>query len=235
MLFDLVGKATIEAIAIKRGRSDDAVVSASLRLRWDGQQAAPVAAALGAERVEDVAMFHEDEVDDPDRNARFIRMGAVPIGTTYAGKHTLQIADFSVRAQKVSRIAAMPVGLGLWVVSASILIDNPPSSMLEVLAEMLHAEVRTALRMDAELQLEGGGRVEPAAATDADADELLLQAIEHVQSTGRATISGVQRALRIGYNRAARLVESMEMHGIVTTPDKAGARRVIAATTTTEN
>ena len=48
-----------------------------------------------------------------------------------------------------------------------------------------------------------------------DADPLYDQAVEFVVQTRKASISGVQRRFKIGYNRAARLVEEMERTGVV--------------------
>jgi S-DNA-T family DNA segregation ATPase FtsK/SpoIIIE len=63
---------------------------------------------------------------------------------------------------------------------------------------------------------------------DAEADPLYDQAVEIVVKSRRASISLVQRNLRIGYNRAARLVEQMEAAGIVTAMQSNGNREVIA-------
>ncbi|HMB58524.1 MAG TPA: DNA translocase FtsK 4TM domain-containing protein [Xanthomonadales bacterium] len=60
-------------------------------------------------------------------------------------------------------------------------------------------------------------------------DELYDQAVAIVTKTRRASISSVQRQLRIGYNRAARLVEEMEAAGIVSAPEHNGQREVLAA------
>jgi S-DNA-T family DNA segregation ATPase FtsK/SpoIIIE len=49
-----------------------------------------------------------------------------------------------------------------------------------------------------------------------------------VTSSRRASISGVQRHLRIGYNRAARLIEQMEADGVVSAPQHNGTREVLA-------
>ena len=59
-------------------------------------------------------------------------------------------------------------------------------------------------------------------------DEKYDEAVEIVTSTGQASISGLQRRLRIGYNRAARMIEQMERDGIVTPTDNMGRRQVIA-------
>ena len=58
-------------------------------------------------------------------------------------------------------------------------------------------------------------------------DELLPKAIALVRDHGRASISMLQRRLRIGYSRAARLVETMEKMGIVgPSPEGGGSRAV---------
>ena len=75
-------------------------------------------------------------------------------------------------------------------------------------------------------EAEEGGELEGGA--DAEADALYDQAVEIVVKSRRASISLVQRHLRIGYNRAARLVEQMERAGIVTPMQSNGNREVIA-------
>jgi S-DNA-T family DNA segregation ATPase FtsK/SpoIIIE len=59
-------------------------------------------------------------------------------------------------------------------------------------------------------------------------DPLMDQAIEIVSSAGKASASYLQRRLKIGYNRAARMVEAMERRGIVGPQDGSKARRVIS-------
>lgn len=66
------------------------------------------------------------------------------------------------------------------------------------------------------------------ASLDTEADPLYDQAVEIVVKNRRASISLVQRHLRIGYNRAARLVEQMEAAGIVSVMQSNGNREVIA-------
>jgi S-DNA-T family DNA segregation ATPase FtsK/SpoIIIE len=77
------------------------------------------------------------------------------------------------------------------------------------------------------------GEENPAAGGEAGAggseqDELFDQAVAFVTQTRKCSASGLQRKMRIGYNRAARLVESMEAAGIVSMPGNNGAREVLA-------
>ncbi|WP_124094455.1 DNA translocase FtsK [Burkholderia gladioli] len=65
-------------------------------------------------------------------------------------------------------------------------------------------------------------------APDAEADPLYDEAVAFVVRTRRASISSVQRQLRIGYNRAARLVEQMETAGLVSPMGINGSREVLA-------
>jgi S-DNA-T family DNA segregation ATPase FtsK/SpoIIIE len=67
---------------------------------------------------------------------------------------------------------------------------------------------------------EGGG-------TDAESDPMYDQAVAIVLQHKRASISLVQRHLRIGYNRAARLLEQMEKSGLVTAMASNGNREII--------
>jgi DNA segregation ATPase FtsK/SpoIIIE and related proteins len=63
---------------------------------------------------------------------------------------------------------------------------------------------------------------------DEELDPLFDQVVDFVIDKRRASISSVQRQFRIGYNRAARIVEQMEMQGIVSPPSHNGNREVLA-------
>jgi len=67
----------------------------------------------------------------------------------------------------------------------------------------------------------------PGAAADAEEDPLYDQAVQIVVETRKASISGVQRRLKIGYNRAARMVESMEQAGLVGPLQSNGSREIL--------
>jgi len=68
----------------------------------------------------------------------------------------------------------------------------------------------------------------PEAAAGDESDELYDRAVAYVTESRRASISGVQRQLRIGYNRAARMIEEMEAQGVVSPPEHNGQREVLA-------
>jgi S-DNA-T family DNA segregation ATPase FtsK/SpoIIIE len=69
-------------------------------------------------------------------------------------------------------------------------------------------------------QASGGGGEEKDSRYD--------EAVELVIEKGQCSVSMVQRYLRIGYNRASRIVEQMEMDGLVTPPGSGGIRKVLA-------
>jgi len=63
---------------------------------------------------------------------------------------------------------------------------------------------------------------------DQEFDAFYDEAVAFVTESRRASVSGVQRKFRIGYNRAARLVEQMEQSGVVSAPGHNGNREVLA-------
>ena len=63
---------------------------------------------------------------------------------------------------------------------------------------------------------------------DSEKDEFYDQAVAFVLESRRASISAVQRKFRIGYNRAARLIEAMEDAGLVSEMNSNGNREVLA-------
>lgn len=79
-------------------------------------------------------------------------------------------------------------------------------------------------RTDSELL--PGNAVNSDAGLD-EADPLYDEAVQFVTESRRASISAVQRRLRIGYNRAARMIETMENAGVVSTMNSNGSREVL--------
>ena len=58
-------------------------------------------------------------------------------------------------------------------------------------------------------------------------DDIYMQAVNIVRTERKASISYIQRCLRIGYNRAANIVEAMEKNGILSAPNQSGKREVL--------
>jgi S-DNA-T family DNA segregation ATPase FtsK/SpoIIIE len=62
---------------------------------------------------------------------------------------------------------------------------------------------------------------------DSEDDDIYKQAVNIVRNERKSSISYIQRSLRIGYNRAANIVELMEKNGILSSPNHAGKREVL--------
>ena len=89
---------------------------------------------------------------------------------------------------------------------------GPPEYIDDILEVPAESENLSGVAVGA-----GGGETDP----------MYDQAVEIVLKTRRPSISLVQRHLRIGYNRAARLIEQMEQAGLVSTMNGAGNREVL--------
>jgi S-DNA-T family DNA segregation ATPase FtsK/SpoIIIE len=89
----------------------------------------------------------------------------------------------------------------------------------EYIDEILNGEAASEVLLPGE-QPEGG---------DQELDVFFDEAVAFVTETRKASVSSVQRKFRIGYNRAARLVEQMEANGVVSAPGHNGNREVLAA------
>ena len=103
--------------------------------------------------------------------------------------------------------------------------DNEVHRVVEYLKKMGRPDYIDEILMEPTEAIPGlpseGGAVE-------ETDPLFDQAVRIVTETRRASISGVQRRLKIGYNRAARMIEEMERIGIVGPAETNGNREVLA-------
>ena len=147
---------------------------------------------------------------------------------------------FRVASQVDSRTILDQVGAETLLGKGDMLYLPPGSGDL-LRVHGAFVEDAEVLKVVAELKRTGGPSYDeqvtqgPVEAEEADAagaeggevDELYSQAREIVTETGRASISYVQRRLRVGYNRAARLIEELERAGVVSAPDGRGERRVV--------
>ena len=66
-----------------------------------------------------------------------------------------------------------------------------------------------------------------AASSNSNEDELFKEAVQIVQREGKASTSFIQRCLKIGYNRAANIMDQMEKDGLVSKPNHVGKREIL--------
>jgi len=118
----------------------------------------------------------------------------------------------------------LPPGAGMSQrVHGAYVADHEVHKVVEYLKSLGHPEYVDSVLDDDEVEVPG----DPAAGRDGESDPLYDQAVEMVLRTRRASISLVQRHLRIGYNRAARLIEQMEQAGLVSAMQTNGNREVL--------
>ena len=111
-------------------------------------------------------------------------------------------------------------------VHGAFVSDQEVHRVIEYLKSQGEANYIDGVLNSLDEQGDGGGELDGGA--NAEADPLYDQAVEIVLKTRRPSISLVQRHLRIGYNRAARLIEAMEKAGLVSTMQSNGNREVLA-------
>lgn len=122
----------------------------------------------------------------------------------------------------------LPPGSSLPVrVHGAFLDDDEVHAVVSEWKKRGEPEFIDAITEGGEANIPGVPAAEGAEA-DGEQDALFDEAVAFVTETRKVSISSVQRKLRIGYNRAARLVETMEQAGVVSTPSQNGQREVLA-------
>ena len=117
----------------------------------------------------------------------------------------------------------LPPGVGLTQrVHGAYVADNEVHKVVESLKKQGEADYMDGILDEPDLADAGGGE-----GPTGEADPLYDQAVQIVLQNKRASISLVQRHLRIGYNRAARLIEDMERAGLVSAMQTNGNREVL--------
>jgi recombination associated protein RdgC len=168
--------------------------------------------------------YKHTELDDTDMQRR-IAAGYVPrkLGMTFSERLSFKLDD----AMNLKQLTALDV-LKSEKFEQKTAEDDFDADFVLMVGELVSAY--------SNLIVELGGLEEPepdllteSNASELDSDDpLYLDAVKVVLENGKASISLVQRHLQIGYNRAARLIESMEEAGVVSTMDSSGSRRVLA-------
>lgn len=121
----------------------------------------------------------------------------------------------------------MPAGLRPLRVHGSFVKDSEVEAVVEFLKTQRAPEYVEAVT-EGELNSKDNGSVFDNTAMGGGSDEdLYSQAVAIVRNDKKASTSYIQRKLRIGYNRAAALIDRMEEEGIVSAADHVGRREVI--------
>lgn len=123
----------------------------------------------------------------------------------------------------------MPAGQRPIRVHGSFVKDSEVEKIAEFLKSQKEPEYIDAVT-EGELNIKDSGSVfdKTAMGTGGGSDnDLYNQAVEIVRNDKKTSISYVQRRLRIGYNRAAVLIERMEEEGVLSAPDHTGKREIL--------
>ena len=104
-------------------------------------------------------------------------------------------------------------------VQGCLITDEEVQQVVAAIKSQCGSDYSTEVMEQIEKRVEQGGKgstdTPKSAAQDSDGDELLPQAVEVILETGQASVSMLQRRLKLGYARAARIVDEMEERGIV--------------------
>ena len=118
-------------------------------------------------------------------------------------------------------------------IQGTFISDEEVNNLIEFVRSQ--AEVDEATEADVLDSIERANSPAADNGTEDMGDELLPEAIEAVVSAGSASVSMLQRRFRIGYNRAARIVEMMEERQIVGPPDGSRPRQILISAEDLEN
>lgn len=126
----------------------------------------------------------------------------------------------------------MPVGVPKPIrLQGCYVSDDEVERVVEFIKQTFSAEYDESIIAEIERQTEivsSGDKGAPAEETDGDeVDDKLEDAIEYVVTAGQASTSALQRNLKLGYGRAARLIDTMEKMGIVGPYEGAKPRQVL--------
>ena len=127
----------------------------------------------------------------------------------------------------------LPPGTGFpQRIHGAYVADGEVHKVVDYLKKLAQPQYVEGVLEEPETEGESASLVESGG--NAESDPLYDQAVEIVLKTRRASISLVQRHLRIGYNRAARLIEQMERAGMVSAMQSNGNREVLAPASVAE-
>ena len=121
----------------------------------------------------------------------------------------------------------LPPGSGLPVrVHGAFVSDEEVHRVVSSLKEMGEPDYENNILDDHSIS-DGGSFDAGDGEVDAEQDEYYDQAVEFIAQARRVSVSSIQRRFKMGYNRAARIVEAMEAAGVVSKMESSGLREVL--------
>lgn len=143
--------------------------------------------------------------------------------------YTVDMAGNTFYDVKLKKFSFEPIDGNLVAITFQASM-SPRSNEVAQIAEYLQDEVQVKLEpSNAELDFTAENISKSENNESKGDDVLYAAALVIVAATRKPSVSAIQRELRIGYNRAARLVERMESEGLVSKMDLNGSRKVLEA------
>ena len=193
------------------------------------------------------ALTGEPALPDGQPEIAFFGITSIKSWAAFEGHHSATVRGLQLRPAKLHKFEIKPRPGFLADLTLSMTIESISEREIEILAMSLGDKVSCTITADPDLfdgdersdgQIESvtisaGGESVTLTADDAPGfgwhqpDPLYPDAVAFVRETHRASISALQRRLKVGYNRAARILEQLETTGVVSTQNEHGQRAVM--------
>jgi len=245
MGFQFQAFATIAHLNFRKQGKDQDEVAIDIKFQGEEIPAAWFLPVFGiaAERILHDAFW---DTKAPDQPARFINLKGIKLDAEWDGRHSFQLASglYEDRIEKLKGFNLTPRGRRRFDCEFSLTVLNPKTTLVDYLVEYNKETVRLEITPDPDLfdQDDSPHRLADASqpsetdsAKGGDDDPLVFQAAAWVRENNKASISALQRGLKVSYNRAARLMQALEARGIASARKPNGSRDVITVLTKEPN
>lgn len=220
-------------------------------LKMTGQLDWEVLAKILCCSVSEINNLWHDELRDEDQTPRFPMQKKIELSNIYRD-HQLNLGDHKFVGVEIKKLSYEFKKHRRFLLTFSATIQRPTDEEVVFFSHILKDKVACSIGCDPDMfeelqdyenkmllkmMMESRKRQKREHQDDMfsedtphegeEEDPLYQQAVDYVRESNRPAMSSVQRFLKIGYNRAARLLEQMEKDGVVTAMNEAGQREVI--------